>query len=46
MCSLPVSIVVVGVGDENFSYMHILDDPEEIKKHAKPEFKDKVRDVV
>jgi hypothetical protein len=46
-CSvLPISIVVIGIGDENFSYMHILDNPEEIKKHATPAFKDKVRDIV
>ena len=46
MSLLPVSIVVVGVGDENFSNMHILDDPREIKKYANPKFADKVRDIV
>jgi inosine/xanthosine triphosphate pyrophosphatase family protein len=41
-----MSIIIVGVGDEDFSYMHILDNVEEIKKHAKEDIKAKVRDVV
>lgn len=46
-CSkLPMSIIIIGIGDENFSYMHKLDDVEEIRKHAKPEVKNQVRDIV
>jgi hypothetical protein len=38
-CSLlPMSIIFVGIGDENFSYMKILDNVEEIRKKAKADF--------
>lgn len=41
-----MSIIIVGVGDENFSLMHKLDNVEEIRKHAKPDIKSLVRDIV
>lgn len=41
-----MSIIIVGVGDEDFSYMHILDNVEEIRKHAREDLKEKVRDIV
>ena len=46
-CStLPMSIIIIGIGDENFSYMHKLDNKEEIRKHAHANVKSKVRDIV
>lgn len=45
-CSeFPMSIIIVGIGDENFSYMKILDNIDEIRKHAKGDLKDHVRDI-
>lgn len=46
-CSpLPISIIIIGVGDDDFSYMKKLDDVEEVRKHAKtPELKATVRDI-
>jgi hypothetical protein len=45
-CSdLPMSIVIIGIGDENFSYMKTLDNLDEIRKHAKGDLKDHVRDI-
>jgi hypothetical protein len=45
-CStLAMSIIVIGVGDENFQYMRVLDDVKNIRKHAAESIKDKVRDV-
>jgi hypothetical protein len=40
-----MSIIIVGVGDDDFSYMHKLDDLKEVKKRASAELIDKVRDI-
>jgi len=34
---LPMSVIIVGVGDENFSYMKSLDNVDMVRKKAKPE---------
>jgi hypothetical protein len=43
--SLPISIIIVGISDENFSYMHKLDSLEEIRKHAPETLKPTVRNI-
>jgi hypothetical protein len=35
-----MSVIIVGVGDENFKYMHTLDDLNQIKKKADPKIVD------
>jgi hypothetical protein len=46
-CEFPISIIIIGVGDDDFSYMHKLDNVDEVRKHAKTDQKkDCVRDVV
>ena len=45
-CSqLPISIIIAGVGDENFKLMHQLDDVNVIRKNAPENIKDQVRDI-
>lgn len=40
-----MSIIIIGIGDENFKLMKILDNPGEILKKAKEDTKPKVRDI-
>ncbi|CAD8210187.1 unnamed protein product [Paramecium pentaurelia] len=42
--SLPMSIIIIGVGDENFKYMKQFDDPMFLKKHSKSDMN--VRDII
>ncbi|CAK76117.1 unnamed protein product (macronuclear) [Paramecium tetraurelia] len=42
--NLPMSIVIIGVGDENFKYMKQFDDPKFLKKHAKEN--QTIRDII
>jgi hypothetical protein len=42
---LPISIIIIGIGDENFKLMKILDSKDEIYKKAKEDVKPKVRDI-
>lgn len=46
-CSvLPMSVIIIGIGDEDFSSMHKLDNLEEIKKHISDEnVKQKLRQI-
>ncbi|CAD8121959.1 unnamed protein product [Paramecium sonneborni] len=42
--SLPMSIIIIGVGDENFKYMKQFDDPKFLKKHSKNDVN--IRDII
>lgn len=40
-----MSIIIIGIGDENFKLMKVLDNKDEIMKKAKEDVKPKVRDI-
>lgn len=43
MSKLPISVVIIGVGDENFTFMKKLDNIEEVRKKASEEDKSSIR---